>query len=348
MITEVNWFFRLSRYEDAVASLIDLGRLRIEPAERRNEALAFLGQGLRDFSVSRPSERARGWGIPVPDDPSQVVYVWFDALANYITALDYASGSNVHQRWWHDSAERVHVIGKGIIRFHAVYWPAILLSAREPRPTAILVHDYVTVAGEKLSKSLGNAVDPFRLVGKYGADAVRWWFVRDFPLGRDADFREELLVARANELADDLGNLINRTIALVSRYRPDGIRPAEQHPTDAAVLRALKSGLSPRIDEALAVSDLRGASGALWNVVAGANSLVSKARPWELARLELSGDAGAGQRLDSILGVLVEACHAVARELQPLLPAAASRIDAALSEWDVERGRTLFAKFGAS
>jgi methionyl-tRNA synthetase len=178
LIVERNWFFRLSRYQEALLDLVESGRLRIEPEHRRNEVLAFIRNGLTDFSVSRARERARGWGIPVPDDPSQVVYVWFDALANYITALDYASDGDAYREWWHRSDERLHVIGKGIIRFHAIYWPAILLSARELLPTTIFVHDYLTVERQKLSKSLGNAIDPNQLVERHGADALRWWSAR--------------------------------------------------------------------------------------------------------------------------------------------------------------------------
>src|SRR5205823_4682260 len=173
----------------------------------------------------RAQERGRGWGIPVPDDASQVVYVWFDALSNYITALEYKSDGDAYDTWWRESNERLHVIGKGIIRFHAVYWPAILLSARQPLPTAIFVHDYLTVDGQKLSKSSGTSFDPAVLAARYGADALRWWFLRDVPRAGDADFSEQRLVARANELADDLGNLVNRTISLVGRFRPDGLPP---------------------------------------------------------------------------------------------------------------------------
>jgi methionyl-tRNA synthetase len=150
LVVERNWFFRLSRYQGALLDLIESGRLRVEPEHRRNEVLAFVRSGLTDFSVSRAQERARGWGIPVPDDPEQVVYVWFDALANYITALRSGSNDDAYRKWWRESDERLHVIGKGIIRFHAIYWPAILVSAAQPLPTTIFVHDYLTVEGQKL------------------------------------------------------------------------------------------------------------------------------------------------------------------------------------------------------
>jgi methionyl-tRNA synthetase len=340
-IAERNWFFRLSRHQDALGKLIESGRLRIEPAHRRNEVLAFVRNGLADFSVSRAHERARGWGIPVPGDPSQVVYVWFDALANYVSALDYAGGGDAYRRWWRESDERLHVIGKGIVRFHAIYWPAILLSAGEPLPTTIFVHDYLTVRGQKLSKTLGNAVEPESLVERYGADAVRWWFLRDVPRSGDADFREELLVARANELADGLGNLISRTIALVSRSRPHGVRRAAG--TDALAFRC--AALASAIDDALAVCDLRAAAAALWDVVVEANRFVSATRPWELAKAARGGDTAAAERLDAVLGTLVEACDTIGTELGPFLPLAAERVARALDERDLNRARTLFPKF---
>jgi methionyl-tRNA synthetase len=348
LIAERNWFFRLSRYQEALLGLIESGRLRIEPEHRRNEVLAFVRNGLTDFSVSRTQKRARGWGIPVPDDPDQVIYVWFDALANYITALGYGADAAAYGDWWHGSGERLHVIGKGISRFHAVHWPAILLSAREPLPTSILVHDYLTVQGQKISKSLGTAIDPLWVVDRYGVDALRWWFLRDVPRKGDADFREDLIAARANELADGLGNLINRTIALVSRNRPDGIRKAAGSPADAEPLRRQCGELPAAIDEALARFDLRAAAAALWEAVTQANRFVSVTQPWELAKAARAGDRPASEHLDAVLALLLDACRVIASELPPFLPAAAERIAAALTDLDVQRGRTLFPKFEGS
>ena len=342
-VSERNWFFRLSKYEAELLALVERGRLRIEPERRRNEVLAFLAGGLSDFSVSRPRERARGWGIAVPDDASQVVYVWFDALGNYVTALDYGTGGEHYGEWWERSDERVHVIGKGILRFHAVYWPAILLSAGEPLPTAIFVHDYLTADGRKLSKSLGNTADPGELAARYGGDALRWWFVRDVPRSGDTDFRVELLAARANELADDLGNLVSRTVALVARFRPHGVRPATP-PGDARALLAAAARAGAEIDGALARFDIRSAAEALWRAVAEANRFVSAERPWELAKAERAGDAEAGERLDAVLSALVEGCRTIARELSPFLPDAAARIERVLAERDVALARTLFPK----
>jgi methionyl-tRNA synthetase len=331
-VAERNWFFRLSRYQDELLSSIESGRLRIEPEHRRNEALSFVRGGLADFSVSRSRERARGWGIPVPGDASQIVYVWFDALGNYVTALDFGRDGDDYRAWWERSDERVHVIGKGIIRFHAVYWPAILLSAGEPLPTAIFVHDYLTVGGQKLAKSGGASADPAELAARYGVDALRWWFVRDVPRAGDVDFREELLAARANELADDLGNLVNRTIALLGPHRP-GAAP----PDGAGALIAALSRVIGAVDDGLAVFDFRSPAEALWSVVTEANRFVSATRPWELA----------GAERDAVLAVLLDACERIAHELQPFLPDAAARIEIALERRDPALGRTLFPKVEA-
>jgi methionyl-tRNA synthetase len=343
-VAERNWFFRLSRHADALIDLIRSGRLRVEPEQRRNEVLGFIRGGLEDFSVSRSRERARGWGIPVPGDPSQVIYVWFDALANYISALDYGTDGELYREWWERADERVHAIGKGIIRFHAVYWPAILLSAGEPLPTAVFVHDYLTLDGQKLSKSTGHTHDPVEIAERFGTDALRWWFLRDVPRTGDADFREELLVARANELADGLGNLVNRTITLVGRFRPHGVRATPSG--GAATLHAVTDTTPGEIDEALARFDFRTATTALWRVVDEANRFVATTRPWELAKAQASGDVDAGAALDEVLGALLLACRLLARELWPFLPAASGRIARALAEGDPLLGRRLFTKVG--
>ncbi|MBO4209967.1 methionine--tRNA ligase [Micromonospora echinofusca] len=325
-VAEENWFFRLSRYTDRLRDVLETGQVRVEPAARRNEVLAFVRAGLADFSVSRPAARAGGWGIPVPDDPDQVVYVWWDALTNYVTALGYGTDAPDYQRWWVDSAERVHVVGKGIVRFHAVYWLALLLSAGLPLPTAVFVHDYLTVDGAKLSKSAATAVDPTELVDRYGVDAVRWWLLRDVARVGDTDFTVDRLVQRADgDLANGLGNLVNRTLTLVHRYRAGRVPGAT--PTGAATrLVEAYTGLADRIDHALRDVDFRAATGALWSVVDEGNRLVEAERPWELARAEHAGDGTAGPRLDSVLAVLVGACRALATELAPFLPTGAARL----------------------
>jgi methionyl-tRNA synthetase len=341
-VTERNWFFRLSRYRDSLLALLESDALRIEPAARRNEVLSFVRGGLDDFSVSRPRERAGGWGIPVPDDPEQVVYVWFDALGNYLTSLEFGTEARRYRTWWDEADERVHVIGKGIVRFHAVYWPAILLSAGVRLPTAVFVHDYVTAGGRRLSKSSESRLDPFDLASRYGQDALRWWCVRDVPRSGDVDFREELLAARADELANQLGNLVARTVGLVARSRPDGLRGGAP-PRAAAELVARIEQAPAAIDAALGRFDLRTAAGAAWEIVTGANRLVATARPWELAHCERETGSRSAD-LDALLAVLVRACETAAHELRPFLPEGADRIERALASLDPALARTLFPK----
>jgi methionyl-tRNA synthetase len=305
-IAEENWFFRLSRYAGRLRDLIESGALRIEPAGRRNEVLGFIAGGLEDFSISRSTERARGWGILVPDDPSQVIYVWWDALGNYLTALGYGAGN--HRRWWTDAENRIHLVGKGVLRFHAVYWPAMLLSAGEVPPTEILVHDYLTVDGRKISKSAGTGVDPAALAGEYGTDAVRWWLLREVPRVGDADFTLDRLTGRADdELANGLGNLVNRVVAMVHKYR-DGRAPEGSR--DATDQQAL-------IDAALADADFRRATSVVVGLVDETNRHINRVRPWAITDR---------RELDDVLDGLVRTCRTIAELLTPFLPGAAARI----------------------
>jgi methionyl-tRNA synthetase len=343
-VAEENWFFRLSRYAGQLHGLISSGRLRIEPAARRNEVLSFIAAGLEDFSASRSTARARGWGIPVPGDPDQVIYVWWDALDNYITALGYGTGAADYRQWWTGADRRIHLLGKGVLRFHAVYWPAILLSAGEPLPTDILVHDYLTLGGSKISKSgpavPGETADPVTLVDRYGTDAVRWWLLRDVPRVGDADFTAARLVARANDdLANDLGNLVNRVVTLVHRYRHGTVpRPAERPAAagrpaaDGEALAAARGRAPERVAAALAAFDFRAATAAIWDVALEANRYVERAEPWRLARAEREGDRVAGQLLDESLAVLVNTCAELGANLAPFLPGLAARVRAACDD----------------
>ena len=325
-VTEENWFFRLSRYARPLREAITEGRLRIEPAGRRNEVLAFIDRGLEDFSVSRPAARAGGWGIPVPDDPDQVIYVWFDALCNYVTALGYAHDGDAYRRWWAGGGRRVHLLGKGVLRFHAVYWPAMLLSSGQPLPTDIFVHDYLTAGGRKISKSSGSSgSEPGALAAEYGANAVRWWLLREVPRVGDADFTVERLIARADdELANGLGNLVNRVVAMIGRYRDGGVPSAQEaappggEDLDAAIRKA-----GVLIGDALEEFDFRQATSAVWAIADEANRFVNRVRPWELAKA-----AGNGAYLDAALRLLLDACQTLGRELSPFLPGAAARIAA--------------------
>jgi methionyl-tRNA synthetase len=327
-VTEQNWFFRLSRYTGELLDVIASGRVRIEPGTRRNEVLAFIRAGLHDFSVSRPVSRAPGWGIPVPGDPGQIIYVWWDALANYVTALGYGGADEQpYQDWWANSGERVHVVGKGITRFHAIYWLALLLSAGQPLPTAIYVHDYLSLNGAKLSKSAGNAVSPTQLTDRFGTDAVRWWLIREVARHGDTDFTVERLVHRANsDLANGLGNLQHRTLTLVHKYRHGQITTSSSQTTPDTELLAHCQALPHHIDQALGRFDFRAATDAICSVVQAGNRLAETERPWELARRAEHGDHAASTRLDEVLGILTGACRVLATELGPFLPAGASAL----------------------
>jgi methionyl-tRNA synthetase len=220
----------------------------------------------------------------------------------------------------------VHLIGKGILRFHAVYWPALLLSAGVPLPTRILVHDYLTVQGRKLSKSSGNVVDPVALAARFGSDALRWWLLREVPRAGDADFTVERLAARSDEdLANGLGNLVNRVVAVVHRYR-EGRVPCAAVPAGGERLAAACQRAPGLVDGALEAGDFRRATAAVWAVVEEANRFVEAARPWELAKAERAG--APRERLDAVLALLVGACRLLGEELAPFLPAAAARIAA--------------------
>jgi len=214
-IEEENYFFKLSKYQTRLKEMIETGGLKIYPETRKKEILNFIGHGLEDFSISRSVERANGWGVPVPDDPSQIMYVWFDALGCYITGIGFGSDEKKFERF---HPAEMHVIGKGIIRFHAIYWPAMLLSAGLALPKGLFIHGYLTVEGQKMSKSLGNALDPIELIEKYGSDQLRYYLLTEIPTFQDGDFSRQRLVEKINnELVANFGNLVNRVVTFIGK-----------------------------------------------------------------------------------------------------------------------------------
>ena len=326
LVQENNWFFRLSKYQDQLDELISSDTYRVVPGTRKNEILSFIRSGLRDFSVSRTTARARGWGVPVPDDPGQVMYVWFDACANYITALDYAHDGDLFRTFWLDNPTRVHAIGKGITRFHAVFWPAWLLSAGLPVPTSLFVHGYYTVEGRKMSKSLGNVVDPLELIERYGSEAVRYYFLGATSPTGDGDFSIQEFEARYNaDLANDLGNLVNRSITMIRRYRA-GVIPVlpELDERDKDLLERA-SILADNVSRAMEAFDFQLAVSEIWGVVSEANRYIESQAPWKLAKEEQS-EPVSGDRLSGVLSTLAQSLRLVALNLQPFLPETASQI----------------------
>jgi methionyl-tRNA synthetase len=330
VVEEDNWFFRLSRYERPIRDALASGRLRIEPRERAREVERFLAAGLRDVSVSRSRTRARGWGIPVPGDPEQIVWVWFDALANYLATLGYPADEARCRRFWADAERRVHVIGKGIVRFHAVIWPALLLAAGLPLPTALWVHGYVTVDGQKIGKSRGNTIDPQSITRRFGVDALRYFLLRHVGPKQDADVDDTRLeLAYRSELADCLGNLLARTLALIRTHataRVPSQPPAGVDPSGEALAvrsRELRRVVDDSIERFAPDEALR----AIWAVAAAANKHLADTAPWALAK-----DPDGAPRIQAILHHTTVALDAIARALAPLLPTTASSIAAALAD----------------
>lgn len=324
-VEETNWFFRLSRYREKVRALIADGRVRITSEAACAETLAFLDGEVRDLSVSRDASRASGWGIPVPGDPAQVIYVWFDALVNYVSALGFAGDHALFDSYWCGTGERVHVIGKGISRFHAVYWLAFLLSAELPLPTKIAVHGYLTVDGAKISKSNNPAPVP-PIVERWGADTLRWYFARRCRTRADSDVTTEALgEAHDRDLADRLGNLVQRTTTLVAKLsvseRP--CVPAPRTTAEASELRAIAEALPARVDAALDAFLPDEAAAAIVDLLDAGNRYLEVVAPWRLARSDR----------DAALASLytpLEVARFAAGELEPFVPRVAQIISARL------------------
>ncbi len=306
-LEEENYFFKLSKYTEPIKQAIEDDTLTVVPASRKNEILAVLGRGLEDISFSRPKDKIP-WGIEVPGDPKQMMYVWVDALINYLSAVGYPAAG--YEKWW---PADLQVLGKDILRFHAAIWPAMLLASGLPMPKVIYAHGFITIGGKKMSKSLGNAVDPLNLASKYGVDAFRYYILHEIPGNEDGDFSQERLDAVYNgDLANDLGNLVQRTAAMVSQYQKGVVGEIPPHSHDVkAYHRAIENyRLDRAIDE-------------IWQLVRGLNQYVDEEKPWELAKARDNDP----EHLGEVLGYLVSNVLQVGRLLRPFLPETATKIE---------------------
>jgi methionyl-tRNA synthetase len=344
-VEEENWFFRLSAYRDRLLAHYDANPGWVLPAARRNEARRMIEDGLDDLSVSRAQVE---WGVPVPWDPDQTIYVWIDALLNYRTALAYARpGEDLSARFWPPDLQ---LMAKDILRFHAVIWPALLLAAGLEPPRRLMVHGYVLKGGEKMSKTTGNVVDPFPFIAEYGIDALRYYLAREVRFGEDGTFTAEGFETRySSELANELGNLLNRVVSMVGRYR-DRVVPAdpggdEELAGEVAAAIASCVDAFDRLDLSRAIEDV-------WRLVQRLNRLVEQRAPWTLAK-----DPARAGELDQTLFGLAEGLRAAAILLWPVIPGSSERLLAALGQdpgdvrlstaaWGAGAGRATVAPAG--
>ncbi|TMD53853.1 MAG: methionine--tRNA ligase [Chloroflexi bacterium] len=319
-IEEEDYFFALSRYSDRLLAHINEHPDFIVPAVRASEVIGMIRQGLRDFPVSRPASRIdEAWGVPVPGDSSQVIYVWFDALTNYLTAVGFPDDREKFARYWPADA---HVVGKDITRFHCLYWPAMLLSAGLPLPRQVAVHGFITLEGQRISKTTGNIVDPVELVDEFGADAVRYYLLRNLSFASDGDFSRARLIQRYNdELAKDLGNLLNRVVTMIQRYRGGSI-PAPGPTGDLEIdLQRVATETRQQAETALEAWEIGNALNIIWRFVRRTNQYLEQSEPWRLA-----SQPEKQAQLNTVLYSAAEAMRLLAVYLAPFIPGASHRI----------------------
>ncbi|MEM3364621.1 MAG: methionine--tRNA ligase [Candidatus Micrarchaeia archaeon] len=316
VVEEENYFFRLSKYQKQLEEMITSGKLKVIPESRMNEMLHFIREGLQDFSISRSVKRARGWGVPVPRDPNQIMYVWFDALGTYLTGVGYGSDDVKFSRYW---PADVHVIGKGILRFHAIYWPVMLLSAGLPVPKSILVHGYITVNGEKMSKSLGNIVNPFGVVQRFGIDAFRYCLLGEVSTFEDGDFSEKVLAEKNNnELVANAGNLINRTIVFIKNNFDGKVPYGPLTEQDRAFILAQEDRCK-RITSLLDQMRIKESLGIVMEFSSSANKYFQENAPWKAVKEDKV-------RASTVLYILANQAKDLAILLWPYIPHASEEI----------------------
>lgn len=341
-IEEENWFFKLTKYKKEVKNKIEKGELKIFPESRIKEIINLIDDA-EDISFSRPTSSLK-WGIPVPNDPEQVMYVWADALTNYISALGFADNSDTYKKFW---PADIHLIGKDILRFHAIYWPAMLLSASLPLPKTIAVHGFVTVDGEKMSKSIGNVVDPFKIIEKYGSEVVRYYLLREISSDEDGDFSEEKLKERYNgDLANGLGNLVQRVATLVENNL-DGKLIYDDKLIESEVSQKIKV-LSEKYKNQIEIFRLHEAIGSIWELIGFANQYIDDKKPWSAIKHD-------EKEFLMIMTNLMLMLHNIAFLLSPFMPETTEKIAKILGttlkleidngyEFAVKKGEVIFPR----
>ncbi len=332
-IEEESYFFKLSAYQERLLAHYEANPTFVSPETRRNEIVSFVRSGLKDLSISRTTF---SWGLPVPGDPKHVMYVWVDALNNYLTGCGFPDEGN--PRWANWPAD-IHIIGKDIVRFHAVYWPAFLMSAGLPLPKRVFGHGFLLNRGEKMSKSVGNVMDPFTLADAYGVDQLRYFFLREVPFGQDGNYSHEAIVNRINaDLANDLGNLAQRSLSMIAKNCGGAVpHPGDLTEADQDILR-LADALPIKTRAAMENFALHTALSEIWSVVAEANRYFAAQEPWTLRKTDPA-------RMETVLYVTAEVLRAIGIMAQPFVPNAAAKLLDLLAV--AEEGRGL-AAIGAS
>jgi len=333
-VEEPSYFFRLSAWQDRLIEFYENNPDFILPKSRRNEVISFVKGGLRDLSVSRTTFK---WGVEVPNDDRHIMYVWLDALTNYITAVGYPDeSSNDYQNFW---PADLHMVGKDILRFHAVYWPAFLMAAGLKTPTRVFAHGWWTNEGEKISKSLGNVIDPVELVDIFGLDAVRYFLLREVPFGNDGDFSKQAMIGRMNsELANDYGNLVQRVLSMVHK-NCDAQVPAYGEYTDVDQARLNAAyGLLDGVRIALDKQAFNDALEMIWVEIRAANGYVDGQAPWKLKKED-------PERMQTVLYVLCEVIRCVSLLMQPFVPGATAKI---LDQLMIDEQLRGFSEFGVA
>ncbi|GAB4277414.1 MAG: methionine--tRNA ligase [Coriobacteriia bacterium] len=337
-IREDNWFFKLSEFQDALLAHYEGHPEFIQPETRRNEVVSFVESGLKDLSISRTTFE---WGVPLPFDEGHVTYVWIDALLNYVTAIGYGSedaeAKTLFERFW---PADYHFVGKDIIRFHCVIWPAMLMAAGLPLPRTVFAHGFLLAKGEKMSKSKGNVLSPQELVERFGVDAYRYYFLRDVRFGEDGSISMEGMVQRYNgDLANDWGNLVSRLFNMTEKYCGGEVpppNPSDMDSEELGVLTRFASGLAGRYEAAMEMLDFGSALEAVWDLIKQANKYIETSAPWVLAK-----DEGSRERLEAVLYNALEAVRIAALFCAPVMPLTSAEVWRRLGLGDVHEVRDL-------